>query len=98
MASTPGIKYLQEMQCTSCETVLEIHENEKSVVLVNARGLPINSDVSHFEVKAVCPKCGRTYEVEKNGMYFTLKNKTFEYCPHLRLQKKEEDIGFGWEV
>ena len=49
------------MQC-DCGTILQIKEKEESTVLVNARGLPINSDVTDFSAEAVCPKCGRTYE------------------------------------
>lgn len=98
MVSTPGIIYLQPMQCTDCCTNLQIKEMEESTVIVNARGLPINSDVTDFSVKAICPKCGRTYDVEKNGMYFSLRNKTFEYCPHLQTKENFENIGFGWEI
>ena len=99
MISTPGIIYLQPMQCLDCGTVVQIKEKEESTILVNARGLPINSDVTNFSVKAVCPKCGRTYEVEKNGMYFELRNKTYEYCPHLRTKEFEElEFGFGTKI
>lgn len=99
MTATSGIIYLQPLQCGTCGTVIEIKENEESTVLVNARGLPINSEVTNFSVKGICPKCGREYDVEKNGMYFELRNKTFEYCPHLRLQEKKElEFGFGVEV
>lgn len=97
MITTPGIVYLQPMQCTDCGTVIQIKEEEESTVIVNIRGLPINSDNTRYEVKGVCPKCGREYEVEKNGMYFTLRNRTHELCPVLRLTE-EKEITFGVEI
>ena len=94
---TPGIMYLQPMQCVSCGAVVLNEENEKTTIVVNARGLPINSDTSEYSVKGICPKCGREYEVEKQGMYFRFRNKTHELCPTLKLQEDKE-IGFGVEI
>lgn len=88
----PGIIYLFPMQCTDCGTVVQIIESEKTKMIVNMQGLPINSDVEEFDCYAICPKCGRRYEVEKQGMYYNLKNNTLDKCPHLRLKV---DIGFG---
>ena len=94
---TPGIKYLQEMQCGTCGTVLQIVEKEITTVIVNAQGLPVNSDCTEYSVKAVCPSCGREYDVEKNGMFFQLRNETYEACPLLRT-KEQLEIGFGVEI
>ena len=94
---TPGIKYLQEMQCGTCGTIMQIKETESTITIVNAQGLPVNSDCTEYSVKAVCPSCGRVYEVEKNGMYFQLRNETYEACPLLRT-KEQIEIGFGVEI
>ena len=93
----PGIIYLQPMQCGTCGTTLQIEEQETTTVIVNVRGLPINSETTDFDAKAICPKCGRTYDVEKNGMYFRLYNRTHELCPTLRLSDPKE-FEFGVEV
>lgn len=99
MNKSPGIIYLQEMQCDICGTVIQIKEKEETTVIVNAQGLPINSDVTNFSVKGICPKCGKEFDVEKNGMYFTLRNKTFECCPHLRTKGFEKvRFEFGVEI
>ena len=95
---TPGIIYLQPMQCGTCGTVLQIKEVEETTVIVNVQGLPVNADTTSYSVKAVCPKCGRTYPVEKQGMYFSLVNNMYRICPHLKLQNHLEKIGFGLEV
>lgn len=94
---TPGIVYLQPMQCGTCGTTLQIEEKETTTVVVNVRGLPINSETTDFDARAICPKCGRVYDVEKNGMFFRLRNRTYELCPNLRLVEAEE-INFGLEV
>ena len=94
---TPGIIYLQEMQCGDCGTVLQIKEKETTTIIVNIQGLPVNSDCTDYSVEAVCPKCGRRYEVEKEGMYFQLRNKTYELCPLLKL-KESMELGFGVEI
>lgn len=92
-----GIVYLQPMQCGTCGTIIQIEEQESTTVIVNAQGLPINSDCTKYSVKGVCPKCGRVYNVEKNGMYFELENVTYKLCPHLKAKELQE-FDFGVEI
>lgn len=93
----PGIIYLQPMQCGTCGTIIQIEEQETTTVIVNAQGLPVNSDCTGYEVKGVCPRCGRVYNVVKDGMYFELENETFNACPLLKT-KELLDVTFGVEI
>lgn len=70
-----GVIYLNENECPKCRGKLALISIEKSVTQLSKDGLPIidtNID-DEVEMCLACKKCGSTYDVEKRGMYFTIK-------------------------
>ena len=65
-------------QCPWCEGVMVLVEKTISITDVNEIGIPDTSVLSDDEVdiKYVCTQCSRVYDVEKQGIHYSIKRST----------------------
>lgn len=80
MSETPliqAVRFLGPVECSECGTNLYKKGMEYEVTELGQDGQPLMSD-NITQIKGVCPKCGREYELEKDGMYYRIKDRAPE--------------------
>ena len=74
----PFIK-LDRAMCYDCMTPIRIYDCEATDITLSPDGIPISYDQLLSKFYGVCPKCGKTYEVERNGMIYSITSPLKKY-------------------
>lgn len=67
----PFIK-LEEAQCHDCMHPISVYDFEANTIQLSQEGFPVNAETIRSTIIGVCPNCGKTYEVERNGIGYAI--------------------------
>ena len=67
----PFIK-LEEAQCHECMHPIAVYSFDALSIQLSQEGFPVQTDTIRSKLLGVCPNCGKTYEVERNGIGFAI--------------------------
>lgn len=70
---------LDRAVCYDCMTPIRIYDCEATSITLFPDGYPMNYDQLLSKIYGVCPNCGRTYEVERYGMYYSITSPLKKY-------------------
>ena len=68
--------------CPFCGGELVLVQHESSLIYLDEKGAPDDSDILKFETKGVCRKCYKEIDVDKEGMYYRV------HCAYLDAKKE----------
>lgn len=68
------VKFLGPVECDECGTNLFMKSIDYNVTELGQDGEPLAGDYITI-TSGVCPKCGKKYELEKDGLYFRIKDR-----------------------
>ena len=74
----PFIK-LDKAMCYDCMTPIRIYDFEAVDIALSPDGTPLDYNQLLTKIYGVCPKCGKTYEVERNGIGYSITSPLKKY-------------------
>lgn len=97
---------LDKAVCYDCRIPIRIYNCEVNDIVLTPDGIPINYNQLLMKMYGVCPKCGKTYDIERNGIEYSITSpiKKYllkgeeEYEPKKSINYNEFGYGAGsWE-
>lgn len=79
---------LEQAECYDCMIPIRIYDCEANDIHLTANGIPVSCDQIYSKVYGVCPKCGKTYEVERDGIAYAITSSLKKY-----ISKGDSDNG-----
>lgn len=64
------ITFISANQCPECLGEMKLVESDTTEILLTKEGVPNNLNVTEFNTKLKCMKCGKEYDVKKQGIYY----------------------------